>query len=107
MPTEHFQSNLDCEHPVCLECIRQWRQNDRMDNSKSCPICRQVTHVVVPSTIWLADPTAKAEALELYKKKMGSIDCKYYAFGDGTCPFSISCLYRYVRQDVKGIDTEF
>ncbi|KAI9337057.1 hypothetical protein DFJ73DRAFT_849743 [Zopfochytrium polystomum] len=90
---------LNCEHCVCLDCIRQWRQNDRMDNSKSCPICRQTTYIVVPSTVWIVDADEKQAALDAYKKRMGSIDCKHYAFGEGSCPFGTSCLYRHVLRD--------
>ncbi|KAJ3411748.1 hypothetical protein HDV05_001759 [Chytridiales sp. JEL 0842] len=64
---------LDCEHPV--------------------------THVIVPSTVWISDPVAKQEAREFYKKKMGDIDCKYFAFGEGSCPFGTSCLYRHMKKD--------
>ncbi|KAI9343634.1 hypothetical protein BDR26DRAFT_858447 [Obelidium mucronatum] len=90
---------LSCEHCVCLECIRQWRQNEGMDNSKACPICRQITHIIIPSSIWIVDPEGKEAALEAYKKRMHRIDCKHYNFGEGTCPFGTSCLYRHVRRD--------
>ncbi|KAJ3324520.1 hypothetical protein HDU76_013401 [Blyttiomyces sp. JEL0837] len=90
---------LDCDHCVCLQCIRQWRSNERMDNAKSCPVCRQITYVVVPSTSWITDPNEKQEALEAYKNRMALIDCKHYAFGEGTCPFGTSCLYRHIMKD--------
>ncbi|KAJ3381431.1 hypothetical protein HDU84_005120 [Entophlyctis sp. JEL0112] len=90
---------LSCEHCVCLECIRHWRQNETMDNAKACPICRQVTHIVIPSSIWIADTAEKEAALEAYKRRMNRIDCKHYNQGEGTCPFGTSCLYRHVRRD--------
>ncbi|ORY51600.1 hypothetical protein BCR33DRAFT_846362 [Rhizoclosmatium globosum] len=90
---------LTCEHCVCLECIRQWRQNEGMENAKACPICRQITHIIIPSSIWITDEAGKEAALEAYKKRMNRIDCKHYNFGEGTCPFGTSCLYRHVRKD--------
>ncbi|KAJ3172196.1 hypothetical protein HDU88_007012 [Geranomyces variabilis] len=90
---------LDCEHCVCLNCIRQWRTNERMDTSKSCPICRTVTHFVTPSAIWPTDAETKAEIVEAYKKKLGTIDCKHYNRGEGSCPFGTSCFYRHVGRD--------
>ncbi|KAJ3076708.1 hypothetical protein HDU98_001170 [Podochytrium sp. JEL0797] len=90
---------LTCDHCVCLECIRQWRQNESMDNSKACPICRQITHIIIPSPTFLTSPTSKQLALEAYKRRMNLIECKHYNAGEGTCPFGSSCLYRHVRKD--------
>ncbi|KAJ3279557.1 hypothetical protein HK104_001372 [Borealophlyctis nickersoniae] len=91
---------LNCEHCVCLECIRTWRTNERMDTSKvTCPICREVTHFVTPSVVWVVDPEAKAQVVEEYKAKLGSIPCKHYNYGDGTCPFGTSCFYQHVGRD--------
>ncbi|KAJ3175048.1 hypothetical protein HDU87_006444 [Geranomyces variabilis] len=90
---------LDCEHCVCLNCIRQWRTNERMDTSKSCPICRTVTHFVTPSAIWPTDAETKAEIVEAYKTKLGTINCKHYNRGEGSCPFGTSCFYRHVGRD--------
>ncbi|KAI8622311.1 hypothetical protein BC830DRAFT_1090275 [Chytriomyces sp. MP71] len=90
---------LSCEHCVCLECVRQWRRNEGMDNAKACPICRQITHIIIPSSIWITEPHEKEYALEAYKKRMNKIDCKHYNYGEGTCPFGTSCLYRHVRRD--------
>ncbi|KAI8834830.1 hypothetical protein BJ741DRAFT_609284 [Chytriomyces cf. hyalinus JEL632] len=90
---------LICDHCVCLECARQWRRNESMDNAKACPICRQISHIIIPSSIWITDPYEKEVALDAYKKRMNKIDCKHYNFGEGTCPFGTSCLYRHVRRD--------
>ncbi|KAJ3058408.1 hypothetical protein HDU99_006815, partial [Rhizoclosmatium hyalinum] len=49
--------------------------------------------------IWITDEAGKEAALEAYKKRMNRIDCKHYNFGEGTCPFGTSCLYRHVRKD--------
>ncbi|KAF2293605.1 hypothetical protein GH714_003224 [Hevea brasiliensis] len=40
---------------------------------EACPICRKLSYFVVPSVLW-------------------SIDCKYFDFGNGNCPFGTSCF---------------
>ncbi|KAJ3155258.1 hypothetical protein HDU86_004348 [Geranomyces michiganensis] len=77
--------SLDCEH-----C--------------SCPICRTVTHFVTPSAIWPTDAETKEEIVAAYKNKLGTIDCKHYNRGEGSCPFGTSCFYRHVGRD--GIEEE-
>lgn len=40
---KQFGILMTCEHPFCLECIRQWRNDaskTSKDNARSCPICR-------------------------------------------------------------------
>ena len=39
-----------------------------------------------------------------YKAKLGSIDCKWFAFGEGTCPFGTSCFYRHTYPDGRAED---
>ncbi|KAJ3219307.1 hypothetical protein HDU67_001926 [Dinochytrium kinnereticum] len=90
---------LSCEHCICLECIRQWRSNERMETAKTCPICRTLTHFVLPSTRWIQDPVKKEIALQAYKDKLSQIDCCHFNFGEGTCPFGTSCMYRHCFPD--------
>ncbi|KNC98060.1 uncharacterized protein SPPG_06474 [Spizellomyces punctatus DAOM BR117] len=90
---------LNCDHCVCLSCIRQWRSNQGMDTSKSCPICRTITHFVTPSSVWPRTLDEKMAIIEEYKLKLSTIDCKHFDFGQGTCPFGTSCFYRHVGHD--------
>ncbi|KAJ3093273.1 hypothetical protein HDU96_002429 [Phlyctochytrium bullatum] len=90
---------LNCDHCVCLECIREWRLREGMETAKTCPICRVETHIVLPSTIWIQDRQAKEDALRSYKENLGRIDCRHFNFGEGTCPFGTSCLYRHQYRD--------
>ncbi|OZJ05048.1 hypothetical protein BZG36_02074 [Bifiguratus adelaidae] len=99
---------LNCDHPFCLQCIRSWRANHTLDNIvvRSCPVCRIVTHFATPSTVWITDKEEKAKVIEEYKAKLGTIQCKHYANGEGQCPFGTSCFYAHInkdgtRQDVK------
>ncbi|KAL2917929.1 Platinum sensitivity protein [Polyrhizophydium stewartii] len=86
---------MDCHHSICLECIRTWRTNERMETAKSCPVCRTVTYLVVPSSVWPADAATKQRIVQEYRDRLSKIDCKHFKFGEGTCPFSTSCLYRH------------
>ncbi|KAJ1548187.1 hypothetical protein HK096_002238 [Nowakowskiella sp. JEL0078] len=92
---------LNCDHCVCLTCIRQWRTNENMGTAKSCPICRETTFFITPSSIWLSDPIEKHKVIEDYKAKLSTIDCKHFNFGDAgaSCPFGTSCFYRHVNRD--------
>ncbi|KAJ3321915.1 hypothetical protein HDV06_003781 [Boothiomyces sp. JEL0866] len=88
---------LTCQHCVCLECIRTWRENST-STAKSCPICRSTTYFVTPSTKWPKTEEEKQEMISKYKEKLSQIDCRHYNKGNGTCPFSTSCFYRHVDE---------
>ncbi|TVU11426.1 hypothetical protein EJB05_45012 [Eragrostis curvula] len=90
----------ECDHAFCIGCIRNWRNNSPssgMDvNSalRACPICRKLSYYVIPSVLWYFSKEEKQEIIESYKSKLKSIDCKYFDFGTGSCPFGTSCFYR-------------
>ncbi|EPZ30939.1 hypothetical protein ROZALSC1DRAFT_30143 [Rozella allomycis CSF55] len=94
---------LNCNHAFCLGCIRTWRSkisfDSNMEAMRSCPICRQVTHFVTPSSLWIADPLQKATVIENYKKQLSQIPCKHFNKGDGDCPFGTSCFYSHTFKD--------
>ncbi|CAL9748095.1 unnamed protein product [Musa acuminata subsp. burmannicoides] len=95
----------ECDHPFCISCIRNWRSNSPasgMDvNSalRACPICRQLSYFVIPSVIWYSTKEEKQAIIDSYKTKLKSIDCKYFDFGNGTCPFGTSCFYKHAYRD--------
>ncbi|KAG6501019.1 E3 ubiquitin-protein ligase makorin-like [Zingiber officinale] len=95
----------ECDHPFCISCIRNWRGNSPasgMDiNSalRACPICRKLSYFVIPSIIWYSTKEEKQEIVDNYKAKLKSIDCKYFDFGNGTCPFGTSCFYKHAYRD--------
>ncbi|AQL03366.1 E3 ubiquitin-protein ligase makorin [Zea mays] len=95
----------ECDHPFCIECIRNWRSNSPasgMDvNSalRACPICRKLSYYVIPSVLWYFSKEEKEEITESYKSKLKSIDCKYFDFGTGSCPFGTSCFYKHAYRD--------
>ncbi|XP_068638438.1 E3 ubiquitin-protein ligase makorin-like [Aristolochia californica] len=95
----------ECDHPFCISCIRNWRSNSPtsgMDvNSalRACPICRKPSHFVIPSVIWYSTKEEKQEIVDSYKTKLSSIDCRYFDFGNGSCPFGSSCFYKHAYRD--------
>ena len=90
---------LNCEHCVCISCIRTWRTSDTVTTAKSCPICRSLTHFVVPSSIWVTDPAEKSSVVMEYKNKLQKIDCRAFGYGEGNCSFGSSCFYRHANRE--------
>ncbi|XP_051146870.1 E3 ubiquitin-protein ligase makorin-like isoform X2 [Andrographis paniculata] len=90
----------ECDHPFCISCIRNWRSSslasglDVNSTLRACPICRKLSYFVVPSVIWYSSKEEKQDIINRYKAKLSSIDCKYFDFGNGTCPFGTSCFYK-------------
>ncbi|KAI8910206.1 hypothetical protein EDD86DRAFT_204773 [Gorgonomyces haynaldii] len=86
---------LECDHCACLECIRKWRGHEQMNTSKQCPICRTITYAVTPSAVWPRSKAEKEEIIQKYRESLKKINCKFYDFGNGTCPFGTSCFYKH------------
>ncbi|XP_010558901.1 PREDICTED: E3 ubiquitin-protein ligase makorin-like, partial [Tarenaya hassleriana] len=95
----------ECDHPFCIQCIRNWRSSapvsgmDVNNTLRACPICRKRSYFVVPSVVWYSTPEEKNEIINTYKAKLRSIDCKHFNFGNGTCPFGTSCFYKHAYPD--------
>lgn len=90
-----------CSHPFCLSCIREWR--GRIDLPKhtvrSCPICRQPSHFVIPSDRFITDHTRKALITSEYNTNQSKIPCRNFDYGRGVCPFGSSCFYAHLNLD--------
>lgn len=95
----------ECDHPFCITCIRNWRSSsptsgmDVNSTLRACPICRKLSYYVIPSVIWYFSKEEKNHIVENYKAKLKSIDCKYFDFGSGSCPFGASCFYKHAYRD--------
>ncbi|OVA07008.1 zinc finger protein [Macleaya cordata] len=95
----------ECDHPFCISCIRNWRSNSPtsgMDVNtalRACPICRKLSYFVIPSVIWYSTQEEKQDIVCSYKARLSSIDCRYFDFGNGTCPFGSSCFYKHAYRD--------
>eukprot|EP01018_Ginkgo_biloba_P000498 Gb_29080 [translate_table: standard] len=95
----------ECDHAFCISCIRNWRKKsptsgmDGITAKRSCPLCRKSSHFVIPSLTWYLSPEEKEEIVDNYKRKLSSMDCKYFDSGNGSCPFGTSCFYKHARKD--------
>ncbi|KAH9617690.1 hypothetical protein KSS87_012291 [Heliosperma pusillum] len=95
----------ECDHPFCVKCIRLWRRSspssgmDINSTLRACPICRKLSYFIIPSVIWYFSQEEKDEIVNNYKGKLKSIDCKYFDFGNGSCPFGTSCFYKHSYPD--------
>lgn len=74
-------------------------QTSGMQALRTCPVCRTPSWFVTPSRTWPGTSEEKAATREAYMGKLATIDCKHFAFGDGTCPFGASCFYRHASRD--------
>jgi E3 ubiquitin-protein ligase makorin len=86
---------VGCDHAFCLDCIRSWRKQAEAQSSSArcCPICRQPSHYIIPSNEFVTKE--QKEVLDqLYKEKLKSISCKYFAKYQ-TCPFAENCFYSH------------
>jgi len=90
-----------CDHPFCLECIREWRGGSGAPTStlRSCPICRVTSYYIIPSEGMIFDSDRKTDIIEQYKAKLVTITCKYFNKGKGTCKFGTSCMYSHTLPD--------
>jgi hypothetical protein len=66
---------------------------------RSCPLCRQPTHFVVPALSWPETEDEKQEVVAAYKARLAATDCSHFAQGTGRCPFGTSCFYRHAYAD--------
>eukprot|EP00698_Gefionella_okellyi_P025921 TRINITY_DN969_c0_g1_i1.p1 TRINITY_DN969_c0_g1~~TRINITY_DN969_c0_g1_i1.p1 ORF type:complete len:449 (-),score=20.44 TRINITY_DN969_c0_g1_i1:30-1376(-) len=96
-----------CDHPFCLDCIREWRSGLEVAHStmRSCPVCRKSSHFVIPSDRLILDPRQKTAVTEAYRLRLSSIPCKHYGYGEGKCPFGASCFYMHAHKDGTRADS--
>jgi len=93
-----------CDHPFCLGCIREWRAGTdgklSIDGAvRTCPVCRNSSHFVIPSAKWVGSEAGRAELIQQFKAKCKGINCKHFSYGEGQCPFGNSCFYKHAYRD--------
>jgi E3 ubiquitin-protein ligase makorin len=90
-----------CDHCFCLGCIRKWRGSThaRKITIRACPLCRTVSHFVIPSQVWVDEEEEKKKLIDEYKSNLSKQHCKHFNRGKGTCPFGNSCFYKHVYED--------
>lgn len=89
----------NCSHAFCLDCIRDWRatydKKVKKTHYRTCPICRENSYLVIPSTRMMYDGPLKDQLLDEYCGALAEIDCKHFNKGKGYCPFQNSCFYAH------------
>ena len=89
----------NCAHVFCLECIRDWRSTYDKKITKThfrtCPICRENSYLVIPSTRMIFDGEMKEKLIEDYTDYIAEIPCTHFNKGKGYCPFQNSCFYAH------------
>jgi len=91
----------NCSHAFCLSCIRSWRSQDGQGAEvlRACPVCRVMSHFVIPSATFVDDPATKQELIDDYQGNMKRIPCRHFNYGEGECPFGTSCFYLHQYRD--------
>jgi E3 ubiquitin-protein ligase makorin len=90
---------LNCEHAFCLSCIRHYRQtsttSQHEEAHRTCPLCGTMAHFITPTPIWPVDLVERQQLVEEYRRKLSTIPCKHFDYGDKYCPFGESCFYAH------------
>ena len=66
---------------------------------RTCPVCRQASWFVTPSSVWPSNPAERLRIIEAYKTRLKTIDCRHFDFGESRCPFGTSCFYKHAYRD--------
>ncbi|XP_067387576.1 probable E3 ubiquitin-protein ligase makorin-1 isoform X2 [Emydura macquarii macquarii] len=85
----------NCGHAYCVGCIRTWRKSREFQSAviKACPECRVTSSYFIPHKYWVSDTDEKEKLIETFKARTGKIRCKFFARGQGYCPFKSECIY--------------
>ena len=78
----------NCDHVFCFSCVSTWRKRGE-EQSRSCPLCRQASLILVPSKTFLSGSN-KSCFVTAYRKGMSRVPCKY---GD-ECSFK-ECIFAH------------
>lgn len=92
-----------CSHCFCLDCIRDWRatydKKITKTHFRTCPICRENSYLVIPSTRMIFDGELKDLLIEEYTDYIAEIPCMHFNKGKGYCPFQNSCFYAHYLEN--------
>jgi len=97
-PGDHARFGIlpSCNHCFCLSCITKWRKAKYDDEiTKSCPECRVEQQFVIPSKVWMENPTSKKELVENFTDNATRKDCRFFTQNFGNCPNGSKCIYNH------------
>lgn len=91
----------NCNHCYWIECIRTRRRTRTWDGKalNTCPMCRQVSYVFVPSRYWPEEGAEKRQLIQDYMDFIGTIPCKHFYSARGFCGFGSNCFYSHESAD--------
>ena len=87
-----------CNHVFCMKCMREWRGDYATSiarTARTCPVCRQHSHAVVPCDYFPESDEAKADVYRHYRLRLSEVPCKKFDWGKGVCPHGSSCWYSH------------
>ena len=72
----------NCSHAFCLDCIRNWRatydKKVKKTHYRTCPICRENSYLVIPSTRMIYEGELKDNLIDDYCEALYNIPCKHF-----------------------------
>jgi hypothetical protein len=93
---------ISCTHPFCLFCIKEYRRTENgheKDSSRRCPVCKEVSHYVIPCDRFIDDPDRKEKLITQFQQSLATIPCAKFSRGLGSCPFGSSCFYAHIDEE--------
>jgi E3 ubiquitin-protein ligase makorin len=65
---------------------------------RTCPLCRETSFFIVPSTVYPADEEHRDELCRAFRAKTAAIPCRHFNHGEGTWahPTSLSVARKFV-----------
>ena len=100
-----------CPHAFCLSCIRDWRatydKKVAKTHYRTCPICRENSYLVIPSTRMIRDGALKDELVAEYTAALAEIPCRHFNQGKAYCPFQNSCFYAHYLENGEWYEYPF
>lgn len=101
----------NCSHTFCLDCIRDWRatydKKIQKTHFRTCPICRENSYLVIPSTRMIFDGDMKEQLVQEYTDYIAEIPCMHFNKGKGYCPFQNSCFYAHYLENGEWYEYPF
>lgn len=83
----------DCNDVLCVPCLKDHRTST---SRADCPVCKTVSHFLIPSHSFPQTPEKKIELTNAFKLKLKQLACKYFDYGKGSCRYGEACHYHHL-----------